>query len=258
MKKVIFTVFLTFLASSQSPAAGQSIEYKIAGQTYEGYLATPDTKRAKNPAVLIVHDWMGPSEFTKAKADQMASMGYVAFAVDMYGKGHRPKDSKEAGAMSGKLKGDLKTLRERINAGFDALKKQPGVDKEKVVAFGYCFGGTTVLELARSGAPVMGTASFHGGIAPVKPEDAKNIKGKVLVMHGALDPYVPPADVQSFVKEMNEAKVPFQLNMYSGAVHAFAVPSAGNDLKSGAAYNADADHHSWEDFQRFLKETAPL
>lgn len=254
-----FTSVLFALLWTLPSFGGQAVEYKVGGKTFEGYLAMPATKKLNNPAVLIVHDWMGPSDFTKKKADQMADEGYVAFAVDMYGKGVRPKNGKEAGEQAMKLKGDVKEMRARIKAGLDALKKQgPVVDSKKVVAFGYCFGGTTALELARSGAPLAGTATFHGGLSTPNADDAKKIKGRVLVMHGAIDPNVPPAEVAAFQKEMNDAKVDYTFVAYADAVHAFAVPGAGNDPKSGAAYNEKADKRSWAEFEQFLKDVAPL
>lgn len=238
--------------------AGENLEYKAGKEKMEGYVAFPETKQRTHPAVLIVHDWMGVNDFTKRKADEMAKLGYVALAADIYGKASRPKDGKEAGALAGKYKGDVKLMRERVKAAFETLLKQPGVDKSRVVAFGYCFGGTTVLELARSGAALKGVASFHGGLATPNAGDAKNIKAKLLVMHGAIDPYVPETEVSAFMKEMNDAKVDYQFIAYSGAVHAFSVPGAGNDPSKGAAYNETADKRSWRAFMDFLGETAPL
>ena len=160
--------------------------------------------------------------------------------------------------MAGGLKKDTKTLRARMSMAYDVLKKQPGVDAGHMVAFGYCFGGTSALELARSGAVLAGVATFHGGLANEHPEDAKNIKGKVLVMHGAVDPFVPEKEVLAFQKEMNDASVDYQFISYSGAVHSFTIPTAGADPKQGQAYNATADRRSWQAFQDFLKEVAPL
>jgi dienelactone hydrolase len=146
-------------------------------------------------------------------------------------------------------------LRARAQAALDEILKLKFVNPKKVVAIGYCFGGTTALELARSGAPLVGTVSFHGGLATPTPEDAKNIKGKVLVLHGADDPYVPAKEVADFKEEMKKAKVKMDFVAYKGAVHAFTIPEAGNDNSKGAAYNAEADKKSWVEFQKFLKKT---
>ncbi len=128
------------------------------------------------------------------------------------------------------------------------------VNPRKILVIGYCFGGTTALELARSGAPLVGTVSFHGGLSTPTPEDAKNIKGPVLAMHGADDPNVPPAEVKAFKDEMSRAKVKLEFIAYPGAVHAFTNPAAGNDNSKGAAYNANADKKSWIAFEKFLKQ----
>src|SRR5205085_116509 len=145
-------------------------------------------------------------------------------------------------------------LRKRVNAGLETLLKQQGVDKKRVAAIGYCFGGTTALELARSGADVDGVVSFHGGLSSPTPEDAKNIKGKVLALHGADDPNVPPPEVASFEKEMRDAKVDWQLVAYGNAVHSFTDKSAGIDNSKGAAYNEKADRRSWEAMKDLFAE----
>ena len=249
-----------FIAGNLTAASVKSefVIYKDGGKTFEGFMAFPADVKSKKPAVLIVHDWLGISDFTREKAKKMAEMGYVAFAVDMYGKGVHPSGGEEAGKLAGDLKSKPDVLRSRIKAAMKVLTSRPDVEKEKLVAFGYCFGGTTALELARSGASLVGTVSFHGGLKTANPEDAKQIKGRILALHGAIDPHVPMAEVEAFEKEMNDAKVDWELVKYSGAVHAFAVPSAGNDIKTGAAYNEVADHRSWIAFMEFLNEVAPV
>jgi dienelactone hydrolase len=179
-------------------------------------------------------------------------LGYVAFCADIYGKGVRPADTKEAGAQAGKYKKDRALLRERVNAGLAELKKSELVDAKRTAAIGYCFGGTTVIELARSGAEVLGVVSFHGGLDSPTPADGKNIKGKVLVCHGADDPFVKAADLAAFEEEMRAAQVDWTLIKYGGAVHAFTQPLAGNDNSKGAAYNEKADRRSWAALKLFL------
>jgi dienelactone hydrolase len=232
----------------------RTIEYRDGDQLCEGVLAWDDAARGKRPAVVVVHDWMGVGDETVRRTRMLAELGYVALAADIYGKGTRPKDTKEAGALAGKYKGDLPLLRSRARAAFDALAKEPNVDVSKVFAIGYCFGGTTALELARSGAPLAGTVSFHGGLGTKDPADAKNVRGAVLVLHGADDPWVPPAEVAAFQKEMSDAKVDWQMVSYSGAVHAFTNPAAGSDPSKGAAYDSRADRRSWEAMKAFFAE----
>src|SRR5882757_4025053 len=201
----------------------ETIEYKQGDTTCEGYLAYDDAVKGPRPGVLVVHDWMGCDSYAKMRADMLAKLGYVAFAADIYGKDVRPKGPKEAGAQAGKYKGDRALLRARVNAALDVLKKQPQVDTKRIAAIGYCFGGTTVLELARSGADINGIVTFHGGL-DTPTRDAKNIKCKVLICHGADDPYVPAADVTALQDELRKAGTDWQMIFFSGAVHSFTRP----------------------------------
>jgi dienelactone hydrolase len=264
MKTMIVVVFLVLAMAAVSNVLAQNpsiksktVDYTANGASMEGYVAYDAAKKAPVPGILIVHDWMGLGKFSTDKADELAKQGYVAFAVDIYGKGVRAKTTEEAGKLAMKFKDDRNLLRARVKAAFDKLTAMPEVDAKRIVVMGYCFGGTTALELARSGAPVVGTVSFHGGLGTPTPQDAKKINGRVLVMHGADDPFVPPAEVEAFKDEMNKANVKMEFVPYSGAVHSFTNPAAGNDNSKGAAYNADADRQSWAAFQKFLGEVAP-
>jgi len=232
----------------------ETIEYKQGDTTLEGYLAYDDSITDKSPGVLVVHDWHGLDDYAKSRTEQLAKLGYVAFAADIYGKGVRPTTPKECGEQAGKYKGDRALLQARVNAGLDVLKKNPNVDAARIAAIGYCFGGTTVLELARSGADVAGIVTFHGGLDNPTPDNAKNIHCKVLVLHGADDPNVPPAQVAAFQDEMRKAGVDWQMTYYSGAVHAFTRPDAGNDNSKGVAYNERADKRSWQAMKDFFTE----
>lgn len=232
----------------------QVIEYKEGNQVLAGYLAYNATQKGKRPAVMLVHDWIGVNPNVKKRAEQLAEMGYIAFAADIYGKGIHPKPPQEAGQMAGKFKADRGLFRARLKAGYQILLNQPQTDPSKTAAIGYCFGGTGVLELARSGADVKGVVSFHGGLDSPSPADGKNIKGKVLILHGAADPFVPAQDIAAFTAEMDAAKVDWQMVSYSGAVHAFTIKEAGNDPSTGAAYHASADRRSWEAMKLFFKE----
>ena len=255
MKKLILSLIaLGFVVSARAAIQTQTVEYKQGDTTLEGVIVFDDAVKIKRPGVLIVHQWMGLTDYEKKRATMLAQLGYVAFCADIYGKGVRPKDVSEAGPMAGKFKGDRALLRARVNAGLDAMKKSALVDTKQTAAVGYCFGGTTVIELARSGAELSGVVSFHGGLDSPKPEDGKNIKCKVLACHGADDPYVPAKDLTAFESEMRDNKVDWQLIAYGGAVHAFTQPMAGNDNSKGAAYNERADKRSWEDMKQFFGE----
>jgi len=238
------------LAKIQSEA----IEYRDGDTVLEGWLAYDDAVAGPRPGVLVVHQWMGLGDYEKKRAEMLAELGYVAFCADIYGKGVRPKDRAEAATFAGKYKDDRALLRRRVTAGFEELRKQSRVDGKRTAAIGYCFGGTTVLELARSGADVPAVVSFHGGLSTPTPADARNIKGKVLALHGADDPFVPPAEVTAFEAEMRNAGVDWQLVSYGDAVHGFTQSAAGNDKSKGAAYNERADRRSWQAMRDFFNE----
>lgn len=255
MKKLFLTI-LALAAATNLPAAIQTktVEYKQGDTTLAGVIVYDDAVKTPRPGVLIVHQWMGITEYEKTRATMLAKLGYVAFCADIYGKGVHPKDTKEAGAEATKYKTDRALLRARVNAGLAEFKKSELVDTKRIAAIGYCFGGTTVLELARSGAELSGVVSFHGGLDSPAPADGKNIKCKVLACHGADDPFVPAKDLTAFESEMRDSKVDWQLISYGGAVHSFTQPMAGNDNSKGAAYNEAADRRSWEALKQFLSE----
>lgn len=241
-------------AESRVELVTKEIEYKIGDASFEGYAAWPKDATGKLPGVLVCHQWMGHTPYERMRVEETAKLGYVAFALDIYGKGVRPKDAGEAAKTAGGYKGDRALLRARALAGLETLRKIEACDPAKVAVMGYCFGGTTALEVARSGADVAGVVSFHGDLSSPAPEDAKKIKGKVLALHGADDPFVPAAQVAAFEDEMRKAGVDWQLVAYGGAVHGFTHKSAGNDNSKGAAYNEKADLRSWEAYKSFLSE----
>lgn len=246
---------MAFSGHSMAKVKTEIVDYKHGDTVLEGYLAYDPVKVKRGaPGVLIVHEWTGLGGYVRNRAEQLAEMGYVAFAADIYGKGIRPATPDAAGKEAAKYKGNRTLMRERVMAGLDALKGRKEVSAEKIAAIGYCFGGTTVLELARAGADVKGVVSFHGGLDSPSPADGKNIKAKVLVLHGADDPYVPAKDLAAFEDEMRKGGVDWQLVKYSKAVHAFTNRESGNDPSKGAAYNADADRRSWEDMKQFFRE----
>ena len=256
MLRALLLLLLSGLVPALSQAAieTRTVEYQQGDTRLVGYLAYPKEAKGPLPGVLVIHEWMGLNDYAKRRVDQLAELGYVAFAADIYGDGKIAADAKEAGALAGQYKKDRVLLRARTAAGLATLKAQPGVAQDKIAAIGYCFGGTAVLELARSGADLAGVVSFHGGLDTTTPQDAKNIRAKVLALHGADDPYVPADQVAAFEQEMRTAGVDWQLIAYGGAVHGFTNPANGADNRKGVAYNAPADARSWAAMRQFFTE----
>ena len=256
MKRILSVTMAAVCAVSVHAAIQtKTVEYKQGDTTLEGFVAWDDAISGPRPGVLVVHQWMGLTDYEKHRAEMLAQLGYVAFCADIYGKSVRPQNMQEAGALAGKYRnGDRQLLRARVNAALDALRQQPLVDPKRIAAIGYCFGGTTVLELARSGADVAGVVCFHGGLDASNPDDGKNIKCKVLVLHGADDRSSSPQNIDAFENEMRKAGVDWEIIFYGGAVHAFTQPLAGNDNSKGMAYNEKADKRSWEEMKRFFNE----
>lgn len=245
---------LLLLCMATPAMAGEALTYQDGDVVLEGYLARTATPNA--PLALIVHQWKGLGAYEKGRADMLASAGYNAFAIDMYGKNIRPATPEEAGALAGKYKGDPALARQRLNAALTFAKTLPDIDATKIAIMGYCFGGTMALELARSGADIDAAISFHGGLSSKAPVTTPGtIKAALLIHHGAADPHVPPAEVQGFMTEMNAAQADWALTQYAGAVHSFTEKEAGNDPSKGAAYNEKADHRSWAATLDFLAET---
>jgi dienelactone hydrolase len=256
MKHLLSAVLVLFFAMTmQASIHTETVDYKQGDTTLEGFLAYQDSLSGKRPGVLIVHQWEGITDYEEGRARMLAEMGYVAFCADIYGKGVRPKTVPEAGAEAGKYRnGDRKLLRARVNAGLEELKRNKFVDTNRIAAIGYCFGGTTVIELARSGAHLNGVVSFHGGLDSPHPADGKNIKCKLLILAGADDPFQKPEDLTAFEKEMRDSKVDWQIVFYGGAVHAFTDPEVDQANLPGAKYNEKADKRSWQAMKDFFAE----
>ncbi len=257
MKTFWILGFAGTLALGQAARAevqAKDVEYRDGETALQGYLAWDDAVAGPRPGVLVAHAWMGLGDFERRRARELAALGYAAFAIDVYGKDVRPQNAEEAAQLSGSYKADRDLMRRRAQAGLDELARQKICAGQPVAAIGYCFGGTVALELARSGAPLAGVVSFHGGLATPNPEDVRQIKARIFVLHGADDPLVPPAEVQAFQDEMRTAGVDWQFVAYGGTVHAFTDPAAGSDSSKGVAYNAVADRRSWQAMQAFLEE----
>lgn len=244
---ILFFVPLLVHAKVQT----EKVVYEKNGVKMEGLVAFDDTKK-NAPGVLVFHDWMGNGPYTEMRAKQLAEQGYVAFAADIYGEGVRPKNGKEASELATKYKTDRKTMRERAEAALTALKGHARVNKDKIAAIGFCFGGTAALELARMQAPILGVVSFHGGLGT--PMKAEKMNAKILVLHGGDDPFVPATEVSEFQEEMRKAKADWQFVSYGNTVHSFTHKEAGNDNSKGAAYNELSEKRSMREMKDFFSD----
>jgi len=224
----------------------KKVSYTSQGVELEGILAYDDAIKTARPGIMIIHDWDGITAYEESRAKQLAELGFVAFAADIYGKANRPKNMAENGQQAGKYRGDLPLYRARLAAGLEQLKGFSQTDKAKTAAIGYCFGGSGVLEIARSGMDVKGVVSFHGGLSSSMPATDGSVKSKVMVVHAAQDPSVPRAQFDAFLTEMQNAKVDYQTIVYNLNVHPFTAP--------GPSYNADADRRSWAAMRAFFAE----
>jgi dienelactone hydrolase len=251
---LVSLLLLTLISPILGAPKSRPVEYKLDTVSLQGILVSEGGGKNK-PGVVLFTDWMGVGDHAQSQAEKVARMGYVVFVADIYGKGKNPKDTKEAGATAGIYKADRNLMRQRAAAGLAQLKASAGVDTTRLGAMGFCFGGTVALELARSGADLDATVSFHGNLDTPDPSLAKNIKGSVLVLHGADDPYVPADQVKAFQEEMRAAKVDWYMTAFGGAVHSFTKPAAGNDPSKGSAYHPKADARSFEELKDFLADS---
>lgn len=262
MKSLLCSLLLSSAVAATAASAKlvtQSVAYETGGVKMAGYLAYDDAQTAagKIPGVLVVHEWWGLNDYVKGRAEQLARLGYVAFAVDMYGGGQNSLDPKQAMEWSGQLYGKP-LMAERAQAGLDQLLKTGLVDPAHVAAIGYCFGGSVAQTLAYSGAPLAGIVSFHGGLVPVPADAAGRTKARILICNGAVDPHVAAKDIAAFKDAMNAGKFDYQFIDYAGAVHAFTNPNADTVAAqsglTGIGYNAAADRRSWAHMRAFFAE----
>lgn len=223
----------------------QSVDYKQADTALEGYLAYDGNVTGKRPGVLLVHRRDGMTDFTRKHADMIAKLGYVVFAADIFGKGVLPKDIPEMQLETAKYNKDRLLMRARAQAGLDTLRQNSMVDPSRIAVIGYCFGGTVAQELSHTGAPV-GTVVVHGSFRDFTPGAAKNIKGRVLILHGAEDPTAPLSELDLAIKELRQTQVDWQLELYSGADHGFTTP--------GTPANDRANVRAWAATQKFFAE----
>ena len=232
----------------------ETIEYKDGNVTLKGYLAYDEQTSQKRPGILVMPEAFGLGVHARQRAERLAALGYIALAGDPYGNGVEAKDLQEAITLATALREDPAKFRQRARVALDKLASLPQVDASRLAAIGFCMGGTFSLELARDGAPLRGIVSFHGGLETQRPAAAGQVKARILVCHGAEDPFVPPAQVNAFAEEMTNAKADWQLISYGGTVHSFTNPDAGTVGNPGLAYNKQTDERSWKAMRTFFDE----
>lgn len=253
MKTRIIYAFIFGLIISNGMAQSKAVDYKDGNQVLSGIVVKPSKSLKNNPGILILPAWMGITDHEKESANKLAAIGYTAFVADIYGVDKRPNNYKEAGQNAGYYKKNITEYHKRIQLALDQLIKQ-GANPDEIVVIGYCFGGTGAVEAARTNMKVKGIVSFHGGLGRDEARNIETITPKVLVLHGADDPYESKEEIEKFQNEMRNANADWQMVYYANAVHAFTHKDAGNDNSKGAAYNEKADMRSWQAMLDFLKE----
>ena len=256
-KLLALALFGLGMTAAQAAVVVKDVTYKDGDTTYKGVLAYDDAMKDKRPGMIVVHEWWGITKHVRDYTRELASKGYTALAVDMYGNGKTTEDPKEAGQLSGSVANNPDVMKARFDAGKKFLLSQKSVDDKRIGAIGFCFGGGVVLNMARMGEDLSGVASFHGSLGTKTPAKAGAVKSKVLVMNGADDPLVKPEAIDAFKKEMEAAKVSYKFINYPGAVHAFTNPEAtakGQQYKLPLAYHAEADQKSKAEMLKFFSE----
>lgn len=251
------SLFVLAAAAPALPAAVKTevIKYDANGTQLVGFLAYDDAAKDRRPGVLVFHEWWGLNDYAKKRAEQLAALGYVAFCADMYGDGKTTEHPMEAGQFATTVRANLDTWRSRAEAALKKFKEQPQVDTHKIAAIGYCFGGSTALQLAYTGADLAAVMTFHAALPTPTPEDAKKIKAKLVIGHGADDPFIKPEAIQKFRAALDAAKVDYKFESYPGAKHSFTVKGIDEKKVPGLEYNEAAEKKSWEQMLALFKET---
>jgi dienelactone hydrolase len=244
----------TMQAAAEDSITTQILVYDHGDVELRGCLAYDKSIAGKRPGVLVVPEWWGLNDFAREKARQIAELGYVALAVDMYGDGRATTDPAEAGRLAGQFRENPTLWRQRAQAAFNALAHDEHCDPARIAAIGFCFGGTTVLQLAADGAELVAAVSFHGNLMPISPSDAARIKARILVLHGAADPHVPDENVKAFEDSLRKASVDWQLIAYGGAKHAFMNPASSRLGMEGIGYDERTARRAWEQMRLFLQD----
>lgn len=257
MRRIAAIAVGLLLVSSFAQAAVQTkvVKYKHGTQECIGFLAWDDAQEGKRPGVLVVHEWWGLNDYAKDRAKKLAELGYVAFCADIYGDGKTVDHPKDAGEMATKTRMNVDDWRKRAQKALATLKAQPQCDPDKLAAIGYCFGGSTCLQLAYTGADLKAVATFHAALPSAKPEEAKQIKPEIVICHGADDSFIKEETIKAFRSALDAAKVKYEFIAYPGAVHSFTVPDADKHNVAGLKYQKAADDASWKKMQELFDKT---
>lgn len=254
---LFISVFACMITTSRAEIRSEIVNYQIAGQPFQGYLSYDDAISGKRPGVLVVHEWWGHNAYARKRADMLAKMGYTAFAIDMYGTGKLAEHPEDAEKFMQATLADMNVAEARFNAAMTLLQQQPTVLKDKIAAIGYCFGGGTVLHMARVGTNLDGVVSFHGSLAAKKLAQSGKVKAKILVLNGADDTFITTEQIAALKQEMQSATADLTFINYPGVKHSFTNPDADDFAKRfnmPLAYNAEADKDSWQRMQVFLTQ----
>lgn len=233
------------------------ITYSSDGTTLKGFLAYDNNKEGKRPGIIVVHEWWGQNKYARERAKMLANLGYIAFAIDMYGDGKTVDHPSDARKLAMAVMQKMDTATERFNAGLKLLKEQPQTDTSKIAAIGYCFGGGIVLRMALEGDNLDGVVSFHGDLPTEPAKNPEKVKANILVCNGEEDPFNSPQKVDEFENAMDAAKIKYKLISYPGAAHSFTNPasdSLGKKFNLPLAYNKEADINSWKEMQEFFNK----
>jgi len=257
MRRALVVLLLFGIGMAQAKVIGRAVEYRAGGVTLKGYVAFDNSLKGKRPGVLIVHEWWGNNDYSRKRANMLASLGYVAFAADMYGNGKVVGTPADAGKLSGEVMKDAAAMKERFDAAVQVLKKNKSVDPNRIGAVGYCFGGGVVLNMACAGEEMKGVVSFHAGLGSVTAPRRGVVKARILVCNGAADKFNPDEVVKNFRTGLDSAGAAYTFINYPDALHSFTNPAStaiGKKFNIPLAYNEKADKQSWSDMEDFFKK----
>jgi dienelactone hydrolase len=252
--RTLIAALLALPLAAQAQIQSETIAYKDGDTQLQGFLYYDDAISGKRPGVIVVHEWWGLNDYAKHRAEMLAKLGYAAFALDMYGDQKVTTHAKDAQGWSAQITANTDAWRRRALAGLEVLKADPHVDAQHLAAVGYCFGGSTVMQMAYSGADLDAVVSFHGSLPTPAPGEGEKIKASILAAHGDADAFVPPEKVEAFKAALEAAKADWEFVSYGGARHAFTNPNAASYGIDNIRYDERADKRSWQTMQAFLKE----